>query len=56
MDIAYHWQQQQVEQRAIQFEDIPSAENEADSLTKPLATQLFRTFRSLIHMRKSPDE
>ena len=52
LDIAYHWQRQQVEQGAIQFEDIPSAENGADGLTKPQDAQLFRTFRALIHMNK----
>src|SRR5262249_36584317 len=52
LDIAYHWQQQQVERRAVQFEDIPSTKNGADGLTKPLATQLYGTFKDLIHMNK----
>ena len=55
MDIAYHWQRQQVEQRAIQFEDIPSTENGADGLTKPLAMQLYRTFKNLIQMNEISD-
>jgi len=52
LDIAYHWQQQQVEWKALQFEDIPSEENGADGLTKPLVIQLYRTFKDLIQMNE----
>jgi hypothetical protein len=48
LDIAYHWQQQQVEWKLLQFKDIPSEENGADDLTKPRAIQLYRTFKDLI--------
>ena len=52
LDVAYHWQRQQVERKALEFEDIPSKDNGADSLTKPLARQLYRTFKDLIHMNE----
>ena len=52
LDVAYHWQRQQVERKALQFEDIPSAKNGADGLTKPLGKQLYRTFKDLIHMNE----
>ena len=55
LDIAYHWQRQQVERKAIQFEDIPSEDNGADGLTKPLATQLYKTFKDLIQMNEISD-
>ena len=52
MNVAYHWQWQQIEWNLLQFEYIPSKENAADGLTKPLATQLYRTFKDLIHMNE----
>jgi hypothetical protein len=52
LDIAYHWQRQQVERKALQFEDIPGVENGADGLTKPLAKQLYKTFKDLIQMNE----
>jgi len=52
LDVAYHWQRQQVEQKALQFEDIPSAKNGADGLTKSLGKQLYSTFKDLIHMNE----
>jgi hypothetical protein len=52
LDVAYHWQRQQIERKIFEFEDIPSKENGADGLTKPLAKQLYRTFKDLIHMNE----
>jgi hypothetical protein len=53
LDVAYHWQRQQVERKALHFVDIPSKENGADGLTKPQATQLYRTFKDLIRMSEN---
>ena len=55
LDIAYHWQRQQVEQKAIQFEDILSEKNGANGLTKSLVTQLYRTFKNLIQINEISD-
>jgi hypothetical protein len=52
MDIAYHWQRQQVERKALRFENIPSEEKGADGLTKPLAIQLYRIFKDLIQVNE----
>jgi len=52
LDIAYHWQRQQVERNVLQFEYVPSKENAADGLTKPQARQLYSTFKDLIHMNE----
>ena len=52
LDVAYHWQRQQIEWKIFEFEDIPSKDNGANSLTKPLARQLYRTFKDLIHMNE----
>ena len=51
MEIKYYWQRQQVERGYLQFNYIPSAENAADSLTKPLELNSFKVFRdNLIKM------
>ena len=52
LNIAYHWQRQQVERKILQFHYIPSKENGADGLTKPLAAQLFKTFKDLIQVKE----
>ncbi len=52
MDVAYHWQRQQIEWKLLRFEFVPSAENGADGLTKPLARQLYSTFKDLIHVNE----
>jgi len=52
MDVAYHWQRQQVERNVLQFEYVPSKENAADGLTKPQARQLYSTFKDLIHLNE----
>jgi len=53
LDVAYHWQRQQVEQKLLQFEFVPSKQNGADGLTKPLDRLLYRTFKDLIHMNET---
>jgi len=58
MEIKYYWQRQQVEQGFLQFNYIPSTENAADGLTKPLELNPFKAFRdNLIKMTNiySPD-
>jgi hypothetical protein len=51
MEIKYYWQRQQVERGHLQFDYIPSAENVADGLTKPLEPNPFKAFRdNLIKM------
>src|SRR6266487_1744312 len=52
LDVAYHWQRQQVDRKVFEFEDIPSKDNGADGLSKPLGPQLYRTFKDLIHMNE----
>ena len=52
LDVAYHWQRQQVDRKVFEFEDIPSKDNGADGLTKPFGPQLYRTFKDLIHMNE----
>ena len=52
LNVVYHWQWQQVEQKIFEFEDIASKDNEADRLSKPLDPQLYRTFKDLIHMNE----
>ncbi len=52
MDVAYHWQRQQIERKLLRFEFVPSEENGADGLTKPLARQLYSTFKDLIHVNE----
>jgi len=53
LDVAYHWQRQQVERKALQFEYVRSVENGADGLTKPQGKQLYRTFKDLIRMSEN---
>jgi uncharacterized protein (DUF2132 family) len=51
MEIKYYWQRQQVERGYLQFNYIPSKENAADGLTKPLEPNPFKAFRDdLIHL------
>jgi len=52
LDVAYHWQRQQVERNVLQFEYVPSKDNAADGLTKPQARQLYSTFKDLIHLNE----
>ena len=54
MEIKYYWQRQQIEHGYLQFNYIPSAENAADGLTKPLELNPFKAFRNnLMHMRNN---
>ena len=52
MDVVYHWQQQQIDQKIFEFKDISFKDNEADELFKLLDSQLYRTFKDLIHMNE----
>jgi Reverse transcriptase (RNA-dependent DNA polymerase)/gag-polypeptide of LTR copia-type/GAG-pre-integrase domain len=48
MDIKYHWQREKVERNEIKFEYVPSHENVADILTKPLPREQFLYLRNRI--------
>ena len=52
LDVAYHWQRQQVERKALEFKDIPSRNNKANSLIKFLVKQFYRIFKDLIHINE----
>ena len=52
LNVAYHWQWQQIEQKVFEFKDIASKDNEADELFKSLDSQLYRIFKDLIHMNE----
>ena len=52
MDVAYYWQQQQIEWKIFEFKDILSKKNRADRLSKLLAKQLYRIFKDLIYINK----
>ena len=52
LDVAYHWQRQQVDRKVFEFEDILSKDNGADGLTKSFGPQLYRMFKDLIHMNE----
>ena len=53
MDVKYHWQRQEIERGSIQFDFVPSDQNAADGLTKPLPNQPFLAFRNQIFMDKA---
>ena len=48
MDIKFHWQREQVEKNEIIYEYVPSNENIADILTKPLPNDQFIRLRNRI--------
>ena len=52
LNVVYHWQWQQIEQKIFKFEDIAFKNNEADRLFKLLDSQLYRIFKDLIHMNE----
>ena len=52
LNVAYHWQQQQIDQKVFKFKDIAFKDNEADGLSKLLDSQLYRIFKDLIHMNE----
>ena len=48
MDIKFHWQREKVERNEIIYQYVPSNENIADILTKPLANDQFIRLRNRI--------
>ena len=50
IDVRYHWIRNEVTEERLQLEYIPTGLMAADGLTKPLGTQLFRRFLTLIRM------
>jgi hypothetical protein len=46
MDIKFYWQREQVEKNEITYEYIPSSENIADILRKPLPNDQFIQLRN----------
>ena len=50
MEIKYYWQRQQVEHGVLRYHYVPSKQNAADGLTKPLGKQDFENFRLLINL------
>ncbi|KOS45257.1 hypothetical protein ACN38_g3806 [Penicillium nordicum] len=47
IDARYHFVRHAVRQGIVKFKVIPSAENVADALTKPLGKELFEKMRNL---------
>ena len=48
VDIHHHWLRQEVEEKRIRVDYVPTGDQLADGLTKPLLGEKFRKFRDTI--------
>ena len=56
IDIRHHFIREKVQQKEITIQMVPSGENVADILTKPLAREAFEKMREMLGVRPPPSD
>ena len=56
IDIKHHFIREKVQDKELTIEQVPSTENVADILTKPLARAPFEKLRSMLGVQPPPTE